>query len=317
MKSERRHELQTNTLAHWINRQSENVKPHVNLILTVVLAAVAVVLAWVYFREWNASRSTAAWSDFYAAADSSDAAALAEMAERHAGEPASLWATLLAADIQLEMGAGQTFTDRRQAESSLKNALTGYEAVLNDDVHGREPLLRRRAMFGLAEAHEALFAVTGDKTHLEAARQTYGKVADAWPDTVLGRSAEQKQAGLATQDAEDFLAWFSEQEPISQEIPAMGEGPGSAGSPFDMTTLPGAEEMLLPEEAPIAPVGPDITSPAGDDDEPVVPAVPETNAPEEPVEPATEDAAPPSEPAEEPPGGPQAADDAAESEPQP
>ncbi len=266
MKSERRHELQTNTLADWTGHQIDNVKPHLNLILTVVLAAVAVLLAWVYFREWNSSRTTAAWTDFYSAANSSDAASLVEMAQKHAGEPASVWALLLASDVQLEQGAEQAFRDRKEAETSLKQAAEGYETVLKDPAHGRTPLLRRRAMFGLAESHETLFAVTGDKESLEAAKKYYTEVAKAWPDTVLGRTAREKDAALASRNTQEFLAWFSKQEPIKTEPPGeMGEGPASAGSQFDLTTLPGADELLLPEEEAAAPGGPEITPPATED----------------------------------------------------
>jgi hypothetical protein len=298
MKSERRHELQTNTLADWMGHQATAVKPHVNLILTAVLAVVAVVLAWVYFREWNASRSTAAWSDFHAAADSGDAAALVEMAQRHAGEPASLWATLLASDIQLDTGATQAFSDRRQAETSLKAAVAGFEAVLNDDAHGRDPLLRRRAMFGLAKAHETLFAVTADKTHLESAREFYGKTAQAWPDTVQGQSAKRKEAELSSRPTEEFLVWFSKQEPVSQEMPPTGETPTGPESPFDLSTLPGAGELLLPDEEPALPATPDAGPPPVDVDngETGEPADDPNEPPADDPQPETSDpAAPPQE----------------------
>jgi hypothetical protein len=244
MKSERRHELQTNTLADWAGHQIEAIKPHLNLILTVILAAVAVVLVWAYFIRWNASQSTAAWSDFYRAADDSEPAALLEMAKQHAGEPASVWALLLAADAQLAEGAEQTFTDRKAAESSLKQAVQSYEVVLKEL---REPTLRRRALFGLAEAYEALFAVTGDGKDLDAARKNYEEIARQWAETAMGRAAEKKAGELASPQTQEFLTWFSEQEPLPSTA-AMGDESADPVSPFDLSTIPGASELLLPEE---------------------------------------------------------------------
>jgi hypothetical protein len=251
MKSERRHELQTNTLADWVGHQIEAVKPHLNLILTGILAAIAVVLVWMYFLRWNNSQSNAAWSDFYRAADESEPAALLEMAKEHAGEPASVWALLLAADTQLAEGAGQTFTDRKAAEKTLKQAVQTYETVLKEL---RDPTLRRRALFGLAEAHEALFSVTGDKTDLEGAREAYKQIAQQWPDTALGRAAKQKADELASPATQEFLAWFSQQEPIVAS-PGSTEETTDPVSPFDLTTLPGASELLLPEEEATTPDG--------------------------------------------------------------
>jgi hypothetical protein len=245
MKSERRHELQTNTLADWVGHQIEAVKPHLNLILTGILAAIAVVLVWAYFLRWNASQSTAAWSDFYRAADESEPAALLEMAKEHAGEPASVWALLLAADAQLAEGAEQTFTDRKAAEKSLKQAAQTYDTVLKEL---RDPTLRRRALFGLAESHEALYSVTNDKKDLDAARDAYKQIAQQWPETALGRAAKQKADELASPVTQDFLAWFSQQEPIAATPPGSSEESADPVSPFDLTTLPGASELLLPEE---------------------------------------------------------------------
>jgi hypothetical protein len=259
MKSERRHELQTNALADWAGHQIEAVKPHLNLILTVLLGAIAVILAWAYFARWNASQSTAAWSDFYRAADDSEPAALLEMAKQHAGAPASVWALLLAADSQLAQGAEQAFSDRKTAETNLKQAVQTYEVVLKEL---REPTLRRRALFGLAEAHEVLYSVANDKKDLEAARKNYEEIARQWPNTAVGRAAQQKASVLASAATQDFLAWFSQQEPISSSTAEGGELSDPI-SPFDLSTLPGASELLLPDEEQTQPDAglPDPTQP--------------------------------------------------------
>jgi hypothetical protein len=246
MKSERRHELQTNTLADWVGHQIEAVKPHQNLILTLILAVIAVGLVWAYFLRWDASQSTAAWSDYFRAVEgsSSDPAALLEMAKEHAGEPASVWALLLAADAQLTQGAEQAFTDRKAAETNLKQAVQAYETVLKDL---REPTLRRRALFGLAEAHESLFAGTGDTKELEAARKNYEELARQWPETALGKAAKQKSDELASPATQEFLVWFSQQEPAPTSS-GLSEETADPVSPFDLSTLPGASDLLLPEE---------------------------------------------------------------------
>ncbi len=289
MKSERRHELQTNTLADWVGHQVEAAKPHLGLLVTVLVAAVAIVFAWMYFRAWNTAQTAAAWTDFYKAADQSEPAALLEVAKRHAGEPASLWAVLLASDVHLANGAERAFSDRKEAEKLLKQAIQGYETVLKD---GREPLLRRRAFYGLGEANEALFAVTGDTKALEAARENFDKVAQQWPDTVLGKSAEKKSAKLATESTREFLVWFSQQEPAPPTSPSTEEEPASAGSPFDLTTLPGASELLLPDEDEAATT--ELQPPQTND------AAASEETPETSETPKTDETPTPSEPSETP-----------------
>jgi hypothetical protein len=278
MKSERRHELQTNALADWVGHQIDAVKPHAGLILTLIVAIIAVLVTWMYFLQSGASSSTEAWSDFLSAADESDPVKLGEMAQRHAGEPASLWAVLLAADVHLAQGAQQAFTDRAAAEKSLAQAVKSYETVLNEL---REPVLRRRALFGLAEANEALFGVTGDKQHLEAALANYGQVEKEWPESALGRSAKQKKESLETKSAQEFLVWFSNQTPEPPPTPSSSSGglgalPGATGG-LDLSKLPSAGDLTLPEE-PAQPAT-EPNPPAGESSQPAPEATPPETEP--------------------------------------
>jgi hypothetical protein len=295
MKSERRHELQTNVLADWTGHQIDSIRPHLTLIATVFLAAVAAVLGWMYFRARTASQTTAAWTDFYQASDASEPAALLEMANRHAGEPASVWALLLAADVQLAQGAEQAFTNRKESEKLLTQAAKSYETVLRDLT---EPVLRRRALYGVAESHESLFAVTGDKDHLDSALKHYQQITNnkEWTETTLGKAAAQKYADLKAKSTQDFLAWFSQQEPVQQETPGTGAESAAPSSPFDLSTLPGADELMLPEEEP-APSTPETTTPDGATPEATPSATtPEAaTTPESPASPASGDAAQPRE----------------------
>ena len=62
MKTERRHELQTNQLADWIGHQYDHVKPHTKTILAAAILSTAVIITAMVLMQDAKSRGNGAGS---------------------------------------------------------------------------------------------------------------------------------------------------------------------------------------------------------------------------------------------------------------
>lgn len=65
MKTERRHELQTNVLADWLGRQIDALRPYANTIITVVAVVVVALVGYSIWNQWSKSAAAAAWGEFF------------------------------------------------------------------------------------------------------------------------------------------------------------------------------------------------------------------------------------------------------------
>jgi hypothetical protein len=113
MKSERRHELQTNELADWLGEQVAALRPHAGLItLCVVGAVLALLVAVSYFgsEDRTVARN---WSIYFGAFNQREPIKVMEqLASQGKGTPAALWALQSTGDMHLAQGAGLLFSDR-------------------------------------------------------------------------------------------------------------------------------------------------------------------------------------------------------------
>ncbi len=65
MKTERRHELQTNDLAAWLAKEIDRVRPYGKLIGGAILVLVALALFWTWSANRARARMSTAWNEFY------------------------------------------------------------------------------------------------------------------------------------------------------------------------------------------------------------------------------------------------------------
>jgi hypothetical protein len=112
MKSQQRHELQTNELADKLGIWLQRIRPYSQQIILGVVPVVVVVVVGLYMNNQRIARAGAGWSDYFQAFAQRDPQALSEVARLHSGNPAALWAEQAAGDILLATGAGQMFSDR-------------------------------------------------------------------------------------------------------------------------------------------------------------------------------------------------------------
>jgi len=239
MKTQRRHELQTNVLADWLGHQIEQVKPYSKAILGVVVTVLLVAAVSAFMISEQTAKASVGWSEFFAASFDQDSTGLHEVAESHAGTEVSLWALLAEADLKQSQGLRSLFTNRDEALEHLKQAAAGYTAVKENP--SSDPELKRAALFGLGQVHEA-------QSDLDAAAGYYEQVAGA-TTTGIGLEAKRRSELLKRAEVVKFYNWFEKQEPQPQ-MPAGGLPPGfnlpDLGDFPDLGDLPERPDLPIP-----------------------------------------------------------------------
>lgn len=257
MKSEERHELQANELGKLADRSAAALQQHSNRIVTIVCGVIIVAAAIVAWMRYQSSAATAAWT---ALLSSQTPEAYAETATLFKGTSVAGWATLQAADEHLSQGVRMMFSDRDAALSELKKAQQKYEELSNQS--GLEPVVRERALFGMARAQESTSG-----SDLQSALGTYEKLLSEFPNTVYKEVAEERIGALKTADAQNFYAWFAKQNPKPAEPKKPADG--SAGGPQTAADDAEIAEESMPEKpAPDKPADKASKEPAAPQDEP-------------------------------------------------
>ncbi len=224
MKTERRHELQTNvladSLAHWI----EAIKPYGRAILAGGIALVVAIFAWGYVSTQNTRRQSEGWNEYLLAESNRDPQLLSEVAQRYPGTMVAHWSRLTAADLELNAGTNQLLADRTAARNQLKDAVDGFSSLLLETI---EPTILQRATYGLARAQEAL-------GELEKARAEYSSLAEKWPTGPFAQAAKSRLDDLDQLSTKQFYDWLASYEPpapLSKEPGTPVRGPTSCRSP--------------------------------------------------------------------------------------
>ena len=283
MKTERRHELHTNYLADWMGKQFEAVRPYSKLILGVIIGVLAIWIGISVMSERKSAQIGGGWNSYFTAFnDREPVAALGDVAKRYDGTKVGLWAMQSAADTLLSEGIQELYSDRAAGEAKLKRAKENYRIV--EQQARDEPMLRRRALFGSAQAYESL----GD---LKSARALYEQLSKDASETAIGKAAARRLNNLVDPATDQlrpeiikFYDEFASYKPAPPAITPRGVTPqaGGAKSPLDFGDLPDGPDFSFPlgnntSAIPTAPPGdrqpptslPDIVSPiqpaTGDD----------------------------------------------------
>ncbi len=233
MKTERRHELETNVLASSIAHGAERVKPYGRGVIAAILAAICILFAWWYISVQNASQSALAWDEYITAVSSGtrDEQMLEDIAQQNAGSMVAHWARLTLADWKLDAGSNRLLADRNAARQQLLEASEIYRALQSVN----NPAIRERAGFGVARAYEGL----GD---LEKARTAYADLAKTFPEGPFAAAAQNRAAKLEEHGTKDFYDWLAKYQPPA---PLSGE-PGTPGARPDFLKEPDVGTLNVP-----------------------------------------------------------------------
>ena len=247
MKTERRHELQTNELANWLSEWIDTIRPYSKALVAAVLLVTTAWFAVAFTRNRGQQQQAQAWSAFFQAYEQgAESDRLAEVAETYPDSAAGLWALQSAADVDLAQGTQDLFRDRTQAKEALDQAKNAYQQVSEQ---AADPLLKQRAVFGMAQALESLgqFGPAEDK---------YREVAETWPESGVSELARQRLQQLERPATQEWYAWFAEQEPAPSPLadPSLFN---------DLPQLPDRPDLSLPQPGQMLKLPADDPTPSG------------------------------------------------------
>ena len=301
MKSQRRHELQTNVLADWLGQHIEQVRPYSKAILGVVVAILCVAAVSGFIINEQSAKNTASWRDFFAASFDQRPGSLGQVAAQHAGTDAGLWALLGEADLEQAEGLRKLYTNRDEALEHFKKAAIAYEGVQKNAADEIE--LRRAALFGLAQVHEV-------QSELDIATDYYEEVAGDLT-TEIGREAQRRVELLSKAEVKRFYNWFSNQRPQPPQPPTglpqglnLGELPQTPDLPIPSTeAMPEPSDEQPPAATEATPTDDSAADQESTDQPDTVPDSGPADQPESAPEAAEESTPSPKPPA--PPGQPE------------
>ena len=147
MKTERRHELETNTLAKRLARWVEVVKPYSKVVGGLIVAALVIAALTIFVRRQSASAEAVAWDAYYQATEGGGPSLdeLLDVADAHRGTSVEPWARIAWADAQLLVGSRLLFHDRNTAQQYLSRAIDAYVKLKDDATND---MIRQRAIYG-------------------------------------------------------------------------------------------------------------------------------------------------------------------------
>ncbi len=288
MKTERRHELEQNSLAAWIEQTVESLRPYSTAIIGGGIALLVLGGAFWYIRTQDASAKQAAWDDYYDALNQRGYDELEDIGLKYPNQPVGVTAALVTADRQLQAGLEALLQDRTAAIQELRQASENYAQVVT---HADDDLLLERGLIGKAYALESLGSESAEDLRL--AQEAYEEYLDRFPDGIFATVAGQRLADLGRTNTLAFYDWLAAQQPSATgtepDLPGLSpetdldtipEGPDSEGSIFDSS--------LMEDEATGESVDTETPDPAADTSEPVgdtSPAGEESPAPDATSEP--------------------------------
>jgi hypothetical protein len=247
MKTERRHELQHNSLVDILADVGENAKPYAKGLLGVALAALVVVCAYLYLSKRAEAEEGASWDQTWQAIDRQDMEGLREVIKSYPNKPAALWSQLVLADMELSSGVTKLFMQKSTGRDLIRTALDDYENVAEHAVHPQE---REHALFGIGRAQESL-------DQLSKAREAYEQLVKNYPNGPYEQRAQQRLDELARDSTKNWYDWFETTEPPTSSV---GKG-NPFGSPFDEKGPTGSSLPPLPPGFDVPDIGKSKTPP--------------------------------------------------------
>lgn len=223
MNTERRHELESNALAHGITTWSDKLRPYVSLILAVTAGLLVLFIVMSFWNKYQADRNAEAWQELELALFEGDgeARSLQRLAdsEEYQGTEMQEWAYMSWADRQLRLASELYLRDREEAKKRL-SSIEGIYEQFADNASSSE--LRNRARLGLARVSE----MQGD---LAEAKAQYALV-----DGALAMLAAERVKQLEAKPAAGTIEWLATVE-IPKRTPPTGPGVPGARPGFEAT----------------------------------------------------------------------------------
>jgi len=216
MKTERRHNLETNELAHRIAVWIEKIKPYSAQLFGAAVVLLGLAVASSLWNSHSASRQEAAWDAYALNIDTPDPELLSlhrvAGEDQYANTPMQEWAYVAWADRQVLWSAQTYLVDREASKDRLRRVAGIYDELASA---ASDRQIQNRARFGLARVYEM-------QNRLDEARRQYELVQGD-----LASLASERAKQLDSPEVQAVCAWLN-----TAELPKRNatDGPGTPGS---------------------------------------------------------------------------------------
>ena len=221
MKSEHRHELETNELSASLAKSIEQLKPLSGQILVVVGLLLGLYAGLTIWNSQTAQTEQEAWEAYAFATDSIDPELddLQKVAddERYAGTRMSEWAYVSWADRQTLSAMRYYFLDREKTDEFLRNAEGIYQQFGSN---ASDEVVMNQARFGLARVYEL-------QNKIDEARTQYLTVRGS-----LQPKAAERAEHLQSDSVKEATEWLATAELPQRDLTG-GMGASGARPSFD------------------------------------------------------------------------------------
>jgi hypothetical protein len=202
MKSEHRHDLQTNELGKITEKLGSFMEVHGNRLMIgvcVISLAASVAIYWVRTQR---NADAAAWREMSTAIATGKAEDFYDVWVEHKGTPTGLWARVHEGESWLGQGVQELFRNVELGTEHLKKARDAFRTVV-DDRHAPAEV-RERGLIGLGRSLESL----SDGSETDALK-AYESLVKEFPDSIYKQNAEERIAVLSKGSGQEFYAWFA------------------------------------------------------------------------------------------------------------
>ena len=208
MKSQHRHDLQTNELGKLLERITPFFEKYATTRNVLILCGAIVAAAAVIYRVRDSrALDENAWTNFMSCQSAED---FAKVADKFEGTDVGAWARLNEGEMLLQQGIDLCFTDKAGGMSDLKQAEKAFDGLLK--ATSVPDKLRERALMG-----KARFLETASNGDTQSAIAAYSKFVKDFPDSALAQSAKKRIETLEQGHAQEFYAWFHKQNPKPED----------------------------------------------------------------------------------------------------
>ena len=203
MKSEHRHELQTNDLGKFAEKAAVFIDVHGNRLMIGVCLACLPLAGLIYYLRSESNAQAAAWRDFSAAINVGKADDFHAVWQDHPGTSPAYWARVHEGEHRLNLGVQSMFRNVETGMDELKKARDSFQAII-DNPRKAPPELRDRALMGLGRALESM----SDGSEADAIK-AYESLVKEFPNSIYKKDAEERIAVLGKGSGQEFYNWFT------------------------------------------------------------------------------------------------------------
>ena len=202
MKSEHRHDLQTNELGKFTEKVGGFMEVHGNRLMIGVCVVSLAASGVIYWVRTQKNSEAAAWREVSTALATNKAEDFNDVWAEHKGTTTGLWARVHEGERRLGLGVQELFRNVEAGREELKKAQNAFQTVV-DDRHAPAEV-RERGLIGLGRTLESL----SEGNEGEAVK-TYEMLVKEFPESLYKNDAQERIVALNKGSGQEFYAWFA------------------------------------------------------------------------------------------------------------